>query len=374
MHVPTRKARIGLVGFSVALVAAGVSSSRSPSAVAQDTPAQSVAAAQAATLKNENLKAVTLNQTPLKSKPPSGALIVGIFSTPALPIEQGAVAAAKAAGWKETSMSYDPANPSTVISDLQTALQFKPFAVIVQGESYQYWSRVVPAYAAAHVQLIPVDLVSYVPSSVVQTSIQSARDTKASALVIANWFIAASKGRGKALATNVPSVANEAALWLDFRSDVKKQCPGCTVNTLALTGTQFDSGTAQAIVSALQANPSLKYVINMYGGGLTGLPAALSAANIKGITVGGYSPLALQLQEMKQGTMPGAWNASGQAVQGWLAVDSALRIKEGMNVQPGDGGLPQALLTPSNIGTVTNNSEELPLNYVQEFETLWHVA
>jgi ribose transport system substrate-binding protein len=374
MPVGIRVARIGLVGLSVMLVAVGVSSSWSTSASAQDTPGKSVAAAEAATLKNENIEAVTLKQTPLKSKPPSGALIVGIFSTTALPIEQGFVAAVKAAGWKEKSMSDDQTNPSSMISDLQAALQFKPFAVIVQGLPYQYWSSVVPAYEAAHVQLIPVDLPSYVPSSVIQTSISGAQDTKATALIIANWFIAASDGRGKALATDFPSIGSLGGLWLDFTDDVKKQCPGCTVKTLSLTATQFVSGTPQAIVSALQANPSLKYVIDTYGGGLTGLPAALRAANIKGITVGGYSPLPLQLQEMKDGTMPGAWNANGYAVQGWLAVDAALRIKEGMKVQPADGGLPQVLLTPSNVGTVTNNSQELPLNYVQQFEKLWHVA
>jgi ribose transport system substrate-binding protein len=366
--------RICVVGLSVVLVAAGASWSRSTSAFAQDTPAKSVAAAKAATLKNENLKAITLKQTPLKSKPPTRALIIGIFATQSVPIEQGFVAAVKAVGWKDKSMSYDQADPSSVISDLQTALQFKPFAVIVQGESYQYWSSVVPAYEAAHVQLIPMDAGSYVASSVVQTSISAAPDLQAGAELIANWFISASDGRGKALATNVPSIANQAALWLDFTNDVKKQCPGCTVKTLALTATQFDTGTAQAIVSALQAAPSLKYVINMYGGGLTGLPAALSAANIKDTIVGGYSPLALQLQEMKDGTMPGAWNANGQALQAWLAVDAALRIKEGMKVLPADGGLPQVLLTPSNVGTVTNNSQELPLNYVQQFQKLWHVA
>jgi ribose transport system substrate-binding protein len=366
--------RIGLVGLSVVMATVTVAFSWSIGASAQDTPATSIAAARAATLKNEDLKAVTLKQTPLKSKPPRGALIVGIFSTEALPIEQGFVAATKAVGWKEKSMSYNQANPSTIISDLQTALQFKPFAVIAEGEPYQYWASVVPAYEAAHVQLIPVDVASYAPSSVVQTSISAAQDVKASALAIANWFIAASNGRGKALATDFPTIGNLGELWLDFTKDVQQQCPGCTVNTVSLTATQWDSGSAQAIVSALQANPSLKYVIDMDGGVLTGFPGALSAANIKGITVGGYAPSALQLQEMKDGSMPGAWKADGQAIQGWLAVDAALRINERMKVQPADGGLPQAMLTPSNVGTVTNNSQELPENYVQQFEKLWHVA
>jgi ribose transport system substrate-binding protein len=120
-------AGIVAVGSSVALAACGSSSSSSSSgssAAAQTSAAStSVAAATAALTQYKTTPAKINITTPLKSAPPAGKTVV-VLGTPQpqnVQVQQTIAKLAKMVHWNYAEVSYDPANPATFNSAVDTA-------------------------------------------------------------------------------------------------------------------------------------------------------------------------------------------------------------------------------------------------------------
>jgi ribose transport system substrate-binding protein len=170
---------------------------------------------------------------------------------------------------------------------------------------------------------------------------------------------------------NVPALPVLTESLTGMNEVLDAQCPGCKTTTLNATLAQIGGNTlVSAIVSELRENPSIKYVISSYLPFTTGLPAALKAAGLTGITYAGAQPDPSDLQAIQNGTEAMA-AIQNNVLLGWMAVDSIARAAEGMTVLPGDGGAPSQLLVKNNIQSTNLLDYALPPNYQQEFKTLW---
>lgn len=313
--------------------------------------------------------------TPIGQPIPSGKKI--FFLANAVPattiIANGAEVAAKAVGWSFTKLTYDVTNPATLQSALTTALNQGASATLLTGVTPKTVSQsVIDAYAQANVPMVfagscPVD----VSGSIVAAAGGCSEASEVGKLV-ADWFIADSKGQGKALYAHVTAYPVYVTFGDGFTNEIKSQCPGCDVKTIQLTADQVAQGqVVPTAVNGLRSNPDLKYLLFDNADYTSGLSAALSSAGLNDIRVFGRSANADTIAALQHGNK-GAWSATSYPLYGYSMIDVALRKM--LSVKGTDAGLvaPIQLLTASNAAGVSTPYNE-PADALKQYLSLWGV-
>jgi ribose transport system substrate-binding protein len=357
-----------------ASTAAGSSSAASTAAAGSSGSSQ-VAAAQAATQQATKQPTTIPLTTKLTSKPPTGKTFVFLQCELAQckTFEEGVAAATKALGWSLKVLTFMNANPATLTADMDQALAYKPVGVAFTGLPQAVWQSEVAKYKAAGVPLIPAYAGAVTRDSTVIADI-GAESEPAYGKILANWFIADSNGTGSALSFRADDFAPLKQFSDSFDATVKSGCDTCKVTDLKATIPQVEGGQATtAIVSALQKDPSIKYVVACDVPFVDGLPAALKAAGLYGkVKIVGGGATSVEEKGLTSGDFT-ALTSLAQRYTGWLMVDAAARHLEQLTIAPSDGGEPIQLMTKENIKT-PSDSYDYPANYPEDFKTLWGVA
>jgi ribose transport system substrate-binding protein len=383
-RAPAARARmvpaVALLATTVALLAAcssgsstssgGQSSGGSPSSTAS---AQVTAARQATADALQQPASIPLT-TLLTTAPPTGKTFVFLQCELAQckTFEEGVAAATAALGWHLKVLSFQNANPATLTSAMNQALQYHPVGVAFTGLPQAVWQSEVAVYKNAGVPLIPAYSGPVKRDSTVIADIGAASEPDYGR-ILANWFIVDSKGVGRALSFRADDFAPLKQFSDSFDATVKANCSGCSVTDLNATIPQVESGQAvSAIVSALQKDPSIKYVVACDAPFVDGLPAALRAAGLYGkIKIVGGGATSVEEKGLQTGSFT-ALTSLAQRYTGWLMVDAAVRHTEGMTIAPSDGGEPIQLLTKNSLQTASD-SYDYPANYPAEFRALWRL-
>ena len=353
--------------------AAGVASSSSAGTQSAASAAGSLAQAAAAASKLEQVQAQLPVTTPLRSRPASGKLVVFVSCNVECElIGNGVQAAATAVGWKFRQLLYSPSDPSTLISALRQALQYKPSVVMVGGLPEVLWRSVLPAYKAAGVPIVTFSATATVDSTVLGEVIPDAQ-YETYGVGLADWFIADSKGKGHAYFSAVDDLPQFRLLVDAFSAEVKAKCPSCTVTKDSVSVAAVNSGGAvPATVSALQRDPSINYVFTVNGAFYTGLAGQLSSLGLANrVKIGGVLATAANEANIRIGKEAAYVNYSITII-GWMMMDIALRHMEGMPVPASDSAVPYQLLTSGSHFTVSN-SLDVPTDYAGQFKKLWKV-
>jgi ribose transport system substrate-binding protein len=384
-----RKMRLAAIA-AVALAAAAACSSSasstpatSASGTATGAKSSSVATSAAAASQAMKLAAAaeqvpaTINQgTSLKSPPPKGKTFIYLQCevVQCQAIGAGIQAATKAIGWNYRAISYQNANPATLVSAMQQALQYHAAGVSFVALPEAVWSSEIPAYKAAGAAIIPYAVGPSAVTSTVPAFIGGFSDYEHYASLMADWFIGDSGGSGHALLVNVPAETTLNQFAQSFSADVAKECPGCAVTTINESVADSENGQlVSATMARLQADHSIHYAITVDGPMFQGLPSALSAAGLSSsVKIAGQGGGAVNLADVKTGT-EAAYTGGALTSGGWLVIDAMLRHLEGMPIADGDGGLPTQLLTTGGDFAVTPSYDE-PGDYAAQFEKLWHVS
>lgn len=318
----------------------------------------------------------TINQTvPLTGKPAPGKtyVVIGCELPQCKTISDGALEAAKTIGWKTQYLQYATTDGSTLTSAMKQALQYHPFAVSPVGFSQQVWTQLQPEYKQAGAFIVPIAVGDVQTSDVVTLGSSSQVDYTAAGDLLANWFTADSNASGKALVMDVPAFAVLKAYGDAFKAEVNKICSGCRLSSLDIAPAQLaTNGVVPAIVSALQRDPSIKYVVATDGAFVAGLPSALKAAGINGIKIAGGAADITNTEALAAGT-EAAWTLEPTDQFGWVAVDIAARKVLGMPILQAAELRPQMLATPQNVGT-PSNFLEAPKDYRAQYKKLWGVS
>ncbi len=317
-----------------------------------------------------------INQTtPLSGPVPKDKLYV--FLECELPqcveIGVGALEAAKAIGWKTKVIKWNTADLQTVLSAMDEALTLKPAAVTLTGIPQELWADREAAFAAAGAMIIPIAVADLKLSKTVPMGAAMKADYVADGTLVGNWFIADSNAEGKALLADVPAYPVLTAHGTGFKAAVAAGCKKCTVTSLDVTVPQLAKGEfVSSVVSALQKDPSIKYLITTDGAFIDGLSAALDAAGMKDIKIAGGSASINNLAALDTGT-ENAWAGEAIHMDGWIAIDIAARAMLGMTIPDSGGRRTQQLFTKGNVGTPTLSLDK-PDNFRDEFKKLWGVA
>ena len=364
-----------------ALLAACSSSTKAASSSSPTTAAPSggggnsqVAAAEAYVTKAEQVPTSIPLNTPLKTKPPTGKTFVFMqCDIDQCTVEAQALKTVTAAlGWNLKTIPYQSANPATLISGMQQALQYNPVGVGLSGIPEAEWSSVVPAYQKANV---PIVLAYVGPQQLDNTIIANIGDTTSVTLdakALANYFIAKSNGTGHILQFQVPDFPILNTFDQAFRSAVSAGCSACSVTPLTGTIAQVTGGGATgAIVSALQRNPSIGWVVTDDGPWVDGLPAAAANAGLHPKIIGEGADTVNET-DIKAGTAT-AFTGLALNYGQWAMIDAVLRHMEGMPIPANEGTLPIQLLTQHDNFTVSSSFDQ-PANYATQMKALWHLS
>jgi ribose transport system substrate-binding protein len=314
--------------------------------------------------------------TPLPKAPSPGLMISMNCDVPACTvIGNGVKAGVEAGGWKYATENYLSADPATLKSALLRALAKHPSAVTLAGiPPAAGWSAVLPAYKKAGVPIIPTFLAGQALDETIIASPGGPPARKATAITMANWFIADSKGKGHALLQRVDGFP-VVKLWSDtFAATVKAKCSGCKIDELSNTiGDATGGKIVSSIMPKLQSDRSINYVfgdLEFYDA----LPAAMKAAGLNGkVKVAGQTPDVAGLNFLKQGVFSAATPAPNNYV-GWVVADVAFRHQQKLPIPASDEGvLPYQLYLP-NTDFAINAGYDKPLDYPQQFKALWKVS
>jgi len=286
--------------------------------------------------------------------------------------------AVAAIGWSYKEYNYKSADPATLVSALKQAAQLNPApaGVALSGLPRAVWESVVPTYQEKKIPIV----VGYVGGGdnvkdPVIGEIGGDLDVSKYGDMIAQWFIADSQAKGKAVLSSVNDFPVLKTFSTSFKASVSQGCKACTVKEVNATIPQVFAGAIPGqMVSALQADASIKYVISSDMPFLTGISAKLAAANRSGVKVAAESGDVAGLTLVK-GNDPSYQATTGLALHytGWAFVDMVLRHMQGLAITPYDGGLPKQLLLKGGDFSISDSYDK-PANFRDDFKKLWLVG
>jgi ribose transport system substrate-binding protein len=332
----------------------------------------------AQTVADQYTKAVTeITQKKALSKPvPTGKKI--IFANSGLPatqlIQGGVKDAAAALGWGFETVTYENANPATLQSALRTALSKKPDAVIIAGNApATYGAATLQAFKDAKVPLIVGSVCPLTVADPLVAGMAGCEVEEAAGKALANWFIADSKGKGKALFVNVKAIPSLAAFVKAFSTEVDAKCETCDVQVLEATLTQVaENQIVPSAVNKLRSDPSFNYLLFDNAQFSKGITPALKAAGISDkITVGGRSADEGAIGALKAGAR-GAWTAMPYNVLGYGNVDAVVRTLLGeTDAQP--------VIPPVQLLTSKNSADvqvpfRAPQDALEQYKKIWGIS
>jgi ribose transport system substrate-binding protein len=353
------------------------SAAATASASAAGTTSSAVAAAEAAVNTASTMPTSIPETQSLPSAPPKGKTVLFLQCEEVQCSYEGngLKAAAAAIGWTVKVLNFQAANPATLVSALQTGLQYHPVAAFFSGVPQEAWQSEQKPYAAAGAVIVDNYLAATPSGEGVLAGRGYASENEQMGIVLAQQQIANSGGAPAAsLIVSVPTYTVFNPLVTAYKGEIAKVCPSCSVTEDDFTLPQMLGGQlVPAVVSAAKRIPNLKYIVSVNGAFTDALPGALKAAGL----AGKYQIISGQgVSTDQQNVLAGSQlaTASGPFVLGgWQDMDMAIRFAMHLAPSPGDNVVPWVLLNKSNIGT-PSDSYDVPTDYPSLFEKLWHVG
>lgn len=348
-----------------------------PNGAASGSGSDEVEAAQAKVKEFQQEPTDIRIDTALKAKPEGGKTFVWMKCDvgQCAVIAKGIKEATEAVGWKYAERSYKSADPATLVTAMQEALRLKPAAVGLSGLPRAVWETAAKQYQEAGVPIV----VGYIGggdnvAEPVIGEVGGDADVSEYGQMLGHWFIADSGAKGHAVLLSVNDFPVLKTFSTSFMDTVKDSCSDCKVTEVNATIPQvFGGQTVQPLISAIQKDQSIDYVMTSNMPFISGIQAQLAAAGLEDrVKIAGESADVEGLTLIENGTYDAT---TGLALHytGWLMLDMALRHEQGMDIPAGGGGLPKQLLTPE-VDFEIQESYDKPADFREQFKKLWQVG
>lgn len=254
---------------------------------------------------------------------------------------------------------------------MSQAVEAKPDAIVNNARPQ---SDAPEAYAAAHEAKIPVigQFTSEKPNPETGNAAEVGYVCELEGEILGNYIVASSEGKA-----NVAVAADTVYRCNGQRADgVKKAldaCPTCKTEVK-----QFSAGTAQTdlpplLQAQIQANSDLNWIVGTPGfAGTMAADAIRQASKESAISVGTFDGDPPELSLLRKGDIVKADVLSGVHENGWVAVDTILRLKAGQEIPDNINNPTQMLFTEENVpakGTFEGGE-----GFREQFKALWGVA
>jgi ribose transport system substrate-binding protein len=380
-----RKTLAAVVAVTSALLVAACSSSGSTSSSGSGgtssatansgTSSASIAAAkayQAQFLGSPTSIGIT---TPLNSKPATGKLLVGLDSGSgsAVVLAKYWAQAAADLGWKYKDLQSGT-TPASEQAAMASAIQLNPFGILTSGIPNSTLTTQLALAASKGIWVNSSADTSPAVGAMFDTSISNPAQLAQWGKMVAAYVVVQSNGKAVIQEFTLPIFPILVDFDTAFDAAIKVWCSGCKITTTPQQGSAIGTTTPQAVVSAVTRAPDTNWLIFDLGDLATGVPAALSAAGLHGMSIGGLTADTPNIAGLKNGT-ENVWTAYSLPIVAYRQVDSMARKLENMPILHAQ--LPTQLLTQQNVNSLVVDSQGNYVgvaNFSSQFLTLWHVS
>jgi ribose transport system substrate-binding protein len=368
-------------GTSLAFAVGACSSSSAPSTPAA-TGGSASASQQAATKAEAAIQPYLKSPTSvgttvrLTAKPPAGKHIIALSCTVGSCVDwrnQVAIAAS-ALGW--TVKGVGLTGVGTEVNDaVNTAVSEKPDAIIINGFPRQIYAQAAATAAAAHIPIVTQmgELQGAATAPFIAVQYQGAQfDTMAAAT--GNWVIADSHGTANALLVQYAGLPLSERITSTTQKTISGNCPACKTQLLTVQLSATGTTLPGAIVSALQRDPSIDYVVLQDAAMVTGLDAALHDAGLAGkVKVLGNDTSSDAIQGTVNGDYLG-WMAFSLRAAAYQGIDAIARhfVGDPQQTVPLMNQIFTKQTLPANPTAAT--WENVPTNLAQQYDYLWRIS
>jgi ribose transport system substrate-binding protein len=313
--------------------------------------------------------------TPLNAKPASGKLLVGLDSGlgSATVLAKYWAQAAADAGWQYKNL-ISGATPTAQQAAMSSAIQLNPAGILTSGIPI---ATISTQLALAKQKGIWVNTSASTDSpsgAMFDTSIASPAQLAQWGKMVAAYVVVQSNGKAVVQDFSLPVFPILLDFDTAFIAALKQWCPACKVTQNPQQASAIGTTTPQAVVSTVTRNPSTNWLIFDLGDLATGVNAALAAAGLHGLHIGGLTADTPNIAALKSKTQD-VWTAYSLPIVAYRQVDSFARKFEGMSTL--NAALPTQLLTQDNVNSMVADSQGNYVgvaNYRSQFLTLWHVS
>jgi len=313
--------------------------------------------------------------TPLKSKPEAGKLLIGLNSGlgSAKVLAQYWAQAAADAGWKYKDL-ISGTTPSAQQAAFNSAIQQNPAGILTSGIPE---STIASGLALAKQKGIWVNTSASTdqPSGAMfDTSIANPAQLHEWGKMVAAYVVTQSNGKADIQTFSLPVFPILYEFDKAFKAAIAQWCPDCKVTEHPQQGSDIGTKTPQSVVSAVTRDPSTNWLIFDLGDLETGVDAALAAAGLHGLHIGGLTADTPNIEGLKNKKQD-VWTAYSLPIVAYRQVDSFARKFE--NMATVNAALPTQLLTQDNVNSMVADPA---LNYVgvgdyrTQFKKLWLVG
>jgi ribose transport system substrate-binding protein len=377
----TLAAVVAVATSTLAIAACSSSSSSSTSSTSGGTSASATASATsagmaAATQYEQQFLNTPTNigiSTPLKTKPTPGKLLVGLDSGlgSAKVLAQYWAQAAADIGWKYKDL-ISGSTPATEQAAMNSAIQLDPAGILTSGIPNSTIQAQLTLAAQKGIWVNSSADTSSPSGAMFDTSIANPAQLAEWGKMVAAYVTVQSQG--KAVVQDFQLTAFPILLDFDsaFVSAMQQWCPSCKVTTNAVPAASLGtSALTTQVTSTVTRNPGTSWLIFDLGDLEIGVDAALKAAGLTGLHIGGLTADTPNIAGLKAGTED-VWTAYSLPIVAYRQVDSFARKFEGMPTL--NANLPTQLITPQNVNSLVTDSAG---NYVgvsdyrTEFKKLW---
>lgn len=378
-------AALALVALAVGLAACGSSKSNNGggSSTTPTTAAAPTAAAKALAPYLVEPQHIA-NYPALPRAPPRGKLLYFLAASPSdvsVSIDAGLRQATSLVGWQYKSLKYNRVDPAGPNSALISAVNGGADEVVVAAVAAQ---QIRSGLAQAQAKRVPVVVIAPngptagVPGIIGQISATTTASASAGAEALALGPIVDAERSGVTAHIGIVTAPEYASIFKPVNdhiaATVKQFCTACTADTIDVPLSDVASGkNGSDIVSYLQKNPQVNYLVMDVGLFDIGVRPLLNSVGRKDVKVFGNVPGVAQMQDMAAGGSSG-WLVVPQDFNAWLAVDACVRALTGGNSHIHDNEPPASWLVTPAAKAGGSSMPSFPLDFRQRLAQLWHVG
>jgi ribose transport system substrate-binding protein len=246
--------------------------------------------------------------------------------------------------------------------------------LLVNGFDPSYWLPQFRQLEAAHIPMVftAVDCNPQWNSAGVNIEGSCSGVAQASAKP-ANWIISASKGNpGDVASFTSPGLGILVTASNAFASAYHGLCPQCSLSTQPEALSSIGTTLPGAVVSYLQAHPTVKYVFMTFGDMMIGVPAAVQAAGLHGIQFTTQSAAPTDVGYVKAGEEASVAAYPLDFIE-YVQVDAIARLMLHDSATAAKHWVfPTQLMTSANVNTFGPTGFATTPGLLQYFKTLWH--
>jgi ribose transport system substrate-binding protein len=350
-----------------------------PAAAGASTSASATAVAKAKLINHQQQNPISINYKPGQLKGnPSGKNVIMVTNQTGGGQQSAQLTqqAAKILGINVTVMSIG--NSATAISGAFNQIVSEDSTInglIVNGFDPSYWLPQYHQLQQAHIPMVfaAIDCGPEWTSPTVVAIESSCSGVPQASAKPADWMMAASNGKpGDVVSFTSPGLGILIAASNAFAAEFHSLCPGCSLSTQPESLSSIGTTLPGAVVSYLQAHPSVKYVFMTFGDMMIGVPSAVQAAGLQGIQFTTQSAAPTDVGYIKAGQEASVAAYPLDFIY-YVGMDAMARLMLHDPVTAAKHWIyPTQLMTAQNVNTFESTGFATTPGLVQYFKHLWN--